>query len=60
MVIRLMKHGGGVAMALIVIAVALVACQNGEPLPVAQGPWFGLNSGQYQPAPAELQPPVKQ
>lgn len=39
---------------------ALASCQNGEYLPVAQGPWFGLNSGQYQPAPAELQPPVKQ
>jgi hypothetical protein len=39
---------------------ALAACQNGEELPVARGPWFGLNSGQYQPTAAELQPPVKQ
>lgn len=44
---------------LFAVLLALGACQNGEPLPEAKGPWFGLNAGQYQPTAAELQPSVK-
>jgi hypothetical protein len=43
----------------ILMIVFLSACQNGEPLPEAQGPWFGLNAGQYQPTEADLHPAAK-
>jgi hypothetical protein len=43
----------------LLLIVLVAACQNGEPLPEAKGPWFGINAGQYQPTAAELQPSVK-
>jgi hypothetical protein len=43
---------------ILLFAVTLAACQNGEPLAVARGPLFALNPGLWQPAPADLaQPP---
>jgi hypothetical protein len=37
---------------------ALAACAQGEKLPVATGPVFGLNPGYFQPTPAELRVPA--
>jgi hypothetical protein len=38
---------------------ALAACQNGEPLAEAKGPWKSLNVGYWQPTPADLNPQIQ-
>jgi hypothetical protein len=37
---------------------ALAACQNGEPLAEARGPWRQLNPSYWTPSPADLNPKV--
>jgi len=39
--------------------VALAACSNGEPLAACKGPVFQLNTGHWQPSPADLTTPRK-
>jgi hypothetical protein len=41
---------------LILAALLLAACQNGEPLAEARGPWRPLNTGYWMSAPADLNP----
>jgi hypothetical protein len=35
----------------------LTACSNSEVLATPKGPVFALNTGHWQPSPADLQPP---
>jgi hypothetical protein len=45
---------------LIIITFGLLAgCSNPDPLAVASGPLFALNSGHWQPAPQDLAAPPK-
>jgi hypothetical protein len=38
---------------------ALAACQNGEPLAEAKGPWRQLNVGYWSASPADLNPQIQ-
>jgi hypothetical protein len=44
---------------LILAALLLAACQNGEPLAEAHGPWRQLNVGYWTPGPADLNPQIQ-
>jgi hypothetical protein len=53
-------HGRILKLILIMMTCGLIAgCANPDPLAVASGPVFALNSGHWQPAPQDLAaPPV--
>jgi len=42
---------------ILTLLVALAACSNGEDLASCKGPFFQLNTGHWEPAPAELNKP---
>ena len=41
----------------LIALIGLSACDNTEELATCQGPIFALNTGRWQPAPADLQTP---
>ena len=41
----------------LITLLGLSACGEGEPLPTCTGPIFALNTGRWQPIPADLQMP---
>jgi hypothetical protein len=54
------KKGEIMAKSLLLLAALLLltACQNGESLAEAHGPWRQLNVGYWTPTPADLNPQV--
>lgn len=41
----------------LIALIGLSACDNSEKLATCQGPIFALNTGRWQPAPADLEMP---